>query len=353
MNRPRYKEPLCEDISDRQFLIKDQWDNVIINDEDVELVGAVLDNESIVKKNLGKVAYGAEIAAGIEQLLHPEIGAAVEFTGKFWRNPYKRVAVSMNPIMAVVYADDPYTAGNHVRNLHRGVNGTDTNGRKINALDEDAFYWAHETFRNGVQKTAEQYSRRSFTDEHREQLQLESNTWYSYYGMPMHMVPGDYAANLAYRSKMVDSVLEMNPSAERAINVALNRNPPRPENVPKSVWRLAKTAIAPVTEIVSLVAIGELDPQIRNRFGIPFSTDDQKHLNELHDIAKAFVDPLPDPIRYSPMAYGSLLRGRSGEHKNLSDNLIYKGLSLGSSAAKVTVVPLFKRAQPGQMKNAA
>lgn len=345
MNRPRYKAPSFEDIENGQFLIKDQWDNVVVNDEGQELIGAVLDNDSIVKKNFGKVAYGAELAAGVEQLLHPDIGAAVEFTGKFWRNPYRRVAISMNPIMAVVYADDPYAAGVYVRNLHRGVNGTDTNGRKINALDEDAFYWAHVTFQSGVEKTADHYSRRSFTEEDQERLQLESNTWYSYYSMPMHMVPADRAAYMRARDEFISNRLEMNPSAERAIDLALGRNPPRPDNVSKALWRAAKVAIAPVTEIVSLVTIGEIDPKIRDKFGIPFSTDDQRRLDEVRGIVKAFVDPLPDPVRYSPMAYDSLLRGRSGEHKNKQDALLHRGMSLGSHAAKATVIPLYKRAQ--------
>lgn len=326
---------------------------MVVNDDGVELVGAVLDNDSIVKRNLGKVAYGAELAAGIEQLLHPEIGAAVETTGKFWRNPYKRVAVSMNPIMAVVYADDPYAAGLYVRKLHEGVRGTAANGYQFNALSEDAFYWAHVTFHKGVANTVEHYSRRPFTDADREQLQLESNTWYSYYSMPMHMVPADNEAYEAYRHEMIESTLDSNPSAGRAIEMALRRNPPRPENVPKNVWRLAKAAIAPVSEVVSLVTIGEIDPKIREKFGIPFSAEDQKRLDEIHTIAQAFVDPLPDPLRYSPMAYESLLRERNGEHKTTIDKAIHQGFALGSSAAKATVIPLFNRMQSGSQKKAA
>jgi uncharacterized protein (DUF2236 family) len=352
MSRPSYKEPTPHEIIDRQFLITDQYDKSVVNDAGETLVGALLDNNSITKRNLGKITYGAEFGAGVEQLLHPQIGAAVEHTGKFWRNPYKRVAVSMDPIMAVMYAQDPRVAGNYVRMLHQGISGTDHVGRKFNALDKDAFFWAHETFRSGVEKTADHYSQHPLTDEDKEQLQLESTTWYSYYGMPMGMVPADYAANLAYRKHMIDNVLELNPSAERAIDMALDRNPPRPEGVPERVWSLAKVALSPVTEVVSLVTIGEIDPAIRDKFGIPFSRDDRKRLDEIHVIAKAFVDPLPDPLRYSPMAYDALLRER-GEHKNLTDRMIHKGLSLGTVAAKRTVIPIFKRTQSVQAKAAA
>jgi len=32
----------------------------------------------------------------------------------------------------------------------------------------------------------------------------------------------------------------------------------------------------PMTEMVSLVTIGEMDPAIREKFGIPFSADEQR-----------------------------------------------------------------------------
>jgi hypothetical protein len=138
VREPRYRAPSSEEIIDRQFFIKNQRGDVIVNDAGEDLIGAVIDDESIVKQNLGDLKYSAQLSAGIEQLLHPEIGTAVEATGKFWGDPYRRIAVSLPPIMAVVYAENPYAAGNHVRHLHEGVNGTDKNGRHFNTLDRDA-----------------------------------------------------------------------------------------------------------------------------------------------------------------------------------------------------------------------
>lgn len=348
MSRPSYRAPLDYEIVDRQYLIKDQYDNVVVNDDGEELIGAPIDGDSITKRHLGKLAYGAELGIGIEQLLHPDIGAAVEYTGKFWGNPYGRVAVSLEPILAVVYAEDPWAAGLHVRRLHQKINGTDPNGRKFNALRPEAFFWAHETFRGGIQKTAQYYSREPFTDEDLEWLQFESTTWYSYYGMPMNMVPAHARANRIYRQQMIDNELKMNPSAERAIDAALNRNPPRPESIPAPIWRLAKLAMTPATEIASLVTIGEIDPAIRDKFGIPFSADEQKRLEEIRTIMKAFIDPLPDSLRYAPQAYESLLRDRDGEHKNAADHLIHGSMVLGASAVERVVgrvAPLLRRAQ--------
>lgn len=329
MSRPEYETLSSNDIS-REFLIVDRYGRPVVNDDGVELIGAPLDSQSITKRELGDLKYSMQISIGLEQLLHPEIGAAVEHTGKFWSNPYSRVAVSMDPIMAVVYAKDPRAAGNHVRNLHKGIHGLDHQGRKFNALSPDAFYWAHNTFHRGVQNSAEHYTVRSLDDADREQLQLESTTWFSYYGMPMNMVPADYGANVAYRRYMVDNVLEMNPSAERAISMALDHNPPRPEIVPRAVWFLAKAAIMPVTDVMSLLSVGELPADIRDKFNIPFSKNDQKRLDDIRNAAKVFWNALPDSVRYYPSAYDDVLRERNGQHKSRIDQAVY----LGTTAAK-------------------
>ncbi len=339
MRGPRYKTPSEHDIAERQFIITDARGEAVYNDDGEILIGAVLDHQSIVKQQLGKLAYGAELGAGIEQLLHPEIGAAVEHTGAFWRNPYRRVAVSMDPIMAVVYADNPPKAGEYVRRLHEGIHGTDASGQKFNALSPEAFYWAHETFRSGVEKTARYYSKSAFTPADQEQLQLESATWYSYYGMPMGQTPADVAANQRYRQHIINDVLTMNPSAERAINLALYRQPPRPEAVPRQAWWLAKAALLPVTELVSAVTLGEIDPQIRQRFGIPFSDKEQRTLQDIRMLAQATLDSLPHPLRYAPIAYQSLRREESAESPCLRDELLYQGIRLGSAAMQRTVRP--------------
>lgn|GEM_PF-2806068 len=357
MSRPRYKAPTGEDISERQFLIKDQWDNVVLGANGQELVGAVLDSQSQTEEYFGEIGLAGQAAAGIEQLLHLEIGEMVKHTGEFQENPYGRVAVSMGPILQVIYADDPYVAGNYVRMQHNKVNRTDSNGHTHHALDPDAFYWAHDTFvqaarRNRLHFTSLYQEHKGMSDEQiavyerevDEQWQLESNTWYSYYGMPMNNVPEDYNAYVPWRKDLIDNHLDLehNEMAKWAIDAAQSGKAPRPELVPKRVWRLAEVALAPATEIFGLVTIGEISPDIREKFGIPFSTEQQKQLDELRTIAKA-VNLLPDPMTYVPQAYDSLVRERGG-HKNRLDRMIYTGQSLGARAVKRVVEPVRKLA---------
>lgn len=329
MIRPRYKTSL---EYDRQFLILDQNDNPVINDVNEALIGSPLDARSMTMRHFGKWTLGTEAGIGILQLADPEIGAAVDYTGKFWQNPYRRIAVSMEPIMAVVYAEDPYVAGDRVRQFHEGIHGKDHKGRNFNALSKDAFYWAHNTFQYGNENSAMNYSTDQFTDADMEQIQRESTTWYSYYGMPMGMVPADWQANVAYRKDYITNKLEMTPAAERAIDMAVSRTAPRPEIVPRIAWAMAKIGVAPVMEIMSTTMIGELPKEFRDRFGIPFSNAEQKTLSDIRTVAKTLMAYAPASMRYSPQAYDAIVREHGGTHQSKIDQLVHSGIAIGRAA---------------------
>ena len=336
MARPDYEVLTGHDSSERQFLITDRYGRPVVNDDGEEILGAPVDGESITMRELGKMWYGVNLGIGVMQLMHPEIGAAVDHTGKFWKNPYSRVAVSLDPIMNVVYADDPRAAGARVRDMHKRIAGVDAKGRHFNALSPDAFYYAHHTFDYGTVNSATHYNRQPLTDEDREQMHLESNTWYSYYSMPMNMVPADYGAKLAYRQKMIDEVLEMTPAAERALNLALDRKPPRPENVPKAAWMLAKVALVPVTEIMTTLTVGEMPAEIRQKFDIPFTKEQEMLRDTIRATVRTFDGAVPDPLKYLTV-YNSLQRERGGKHKNWRDGLIHKASSTVIDLASTTV----------------
>lgn len=322
MSRPEYRSLIETSHRENEFIIADSLGRPVVNDAGEEILGAPVDSQSITMRELGKMWYGVNLGIGVMQLMHPEIGAAVDHTGRFWQNPYRRVAVSLDPIMAVVYADNPRQAGVRVLDFHKNIHGVDPKGRKFNALSKDAFYWAHDTFAYGVENAAENYNRLQFTHDDKERAHLESNTWYSYYSMPMNMVPADYEAKLEYRRSMLNDVLEMTPAAERALNLALERKPPRPENVPKPVWALAKLALLPVTEVITSLTIGELPAEIREKFDIPFTKSEEKVRDNMRTIVKAIDSTAPDPLKYLTV-YNSLYRERGGKHKNWRDELIH------------------------------
>lgn len=331
MAKPSY-EVRAEDTYGREHLLRKTSDGSVVENAAGEvLIGSPVDADSIVKRNFGRMAYGTQISIGIQQLLHPQIGAAVEHTGKFRSNPFGRIQVSMKPIMDVVYAEDPRQAGLYVRDLHRGISGDDHKGRGFNALDTDAFYWAQETFRWGVENYVANYTRHGLNDDEKEQLMRENVTWYSYYSMPMKQVPADYAGNQAYSQDIIDNVMEMTPAAKRVVDMAVERKLPETAGVPAAAIKLAQVAMMPLTDVLSVITIGELPPAIREKFGIKFNMREQLQLRVVREAVKTIESATPKPIKFLT-TYEDLRRETGGKGENLADKATRAGLILGRSA---------------------
>lgn len=342
MQGRRYQLQLTR--GERQGAIIDRNGNPVTNRHGTEIRGAVLDRHSIVARNFGSVALATMLARGVEQVMHPAIGGAVEYVSDFWNGPIGRVYRSMPPILNVVYADDLEAWGEQVRDYHKNIKGFDEKGRNFHALGSEAFYWAHDTFVDVNRRVAEHYNPHPFTDADREQLQLESNTWYSRYSMPMIAVPGSSEEYRQWRADMVQNKLEMTPSADRAINMLMEGKLPLHEVMPRQFRGLARTALMSVGEAARIFGIGEMSEDIRDRFNIPFSDEDQKRLDDFRGVSRLLWRVAPKPLLYNDEAYSARLREAHGKHDNLVDQAAYQGLratvrgvKFGATTLKQTV----------------
>ncbi|NED68526.1 DUF2236 domain-containing protein, partial [Streptomyces sp. SID10244] len=50
------------------------------------------------------------------------------------------------PVMKTVYSTEPQKWGRTVRDFHRDIKGTISDGSRYHALNPELFYWAHATF---------------------------------------------------------------------------------------------------------------------------------------------------------------------------------------------------------------
>ncbi|MEZ5270531.1 MAG: oxygenase MpaB family protein [Microthrixaceae bacterium] len=88
-------------------------------------------------------------AAGIMQLMLPGLGAGVSDHSNFFEDPFDRIFRSIPVIWGSIFAEDDEegdSRGHHIRDLHRDIKGTDSDGKRYHALDPDVFWWAHATF---------------------------------------------------------------------------------------------------------------------------------------------------------------------------------------------------------------
>jgi uncharacterized protein (DUF2236 family) len=225
------------------------------------------------------------LSAGILQLLSPHLGQGVEEHSAFFTEPWDRIHRSVPQIWATIFADDADHRGRHIRDIHRDIKGTDRHGRRYHALDPDTFWWAHATFTWEMFQTADAWDHRTLSPRHREQLYQETVTWYRRYGVSDRPVPADHLAFEARFDQICRHELEMTPTAERAIDMALHDRV-SPPGMP-----------APVMKLLSL---GGLPQVVRERFGIPWSTMDELALMGVRQVVRDAGRVVPHRLTRGP-----------------------------------------------------
>jgi uncharacterized protein (DUF2236 family) len=239
------------------------------------------------------------LSAGILQLLHPAIGAGVAQHSNFFADPWDRIIRSVPQIMGVIYAADPEATGHRVRDLHRSIKGVDHAGRPYRALQPETFWWAHATFQNSVEQVVDRFDARQLDPTEQEELYRDGIEWYRRYGVTMRPVPPTYGDFRAKWNTHLETVLVLNPAAERVIDLALHT---RAKQVPfLPTWTRPFQPLV-VNPVLRLTAIGGLPPVVRRRFSIPWRVDEEMEYRVLQIAVRELWRRLPAGLRYGPTA---------------------------------------------------
>ncbi|HVM39831.1 MAG TPA: oxygenase MpaB family protein, partial [Acidimicrobiia bacterium] len=227
-------------------------------DARAEAPGAPLGPDSLLWRIASDWRSGLSgLSAGILQLAWPHLGLGVEEHSAFFEEPWDRIHRSVPQIWATIFADDADDRGLQIRDYHRDIKGTDRHGQRYHALDPETFWWAHATFTWEMFQTSDEWDHRSLSPRHREQLYQETVTWYRRYGVSDRPVPADVAAFEARWDVICRTRLELTPTAERAIDMALHDRV-APPGMPPAVAAVA-------TPAMRLLALGGLPKVVRER----------------------------------------------------------------------------------------
>jgi uncharacterized protein (DUF2236 family) len=268
--------------------------------------GATLGPDSLTWKYLGDIRGTLLVQrAGVLQVMHPAIAAALSDHSDVFENPLGRLMRSAGPILGVVYDEDPEATARWVRDQHPRIRGHDANGRRYHALDPDIYYWAHATFFESQIATQELFGT-PLTYAEREQLYAESVTWYARYGLTMRPVPRDYAAFERYWQSMFEDVLQPTGLALAAVRTARELPAPSPA-IDGPLW----AAVQPfIRRGAPWLARGTLPAQARETLGISWSRQDELALGSLRTLIQTAWPVVPSRLRRLPRLSGSA-SGRS------------------------------------------
>jgi uncharacterized protein (DUF2236 family) len=231
-----------------------------------------------------------------------ELGQGVLDHSVFFADTAARIKRSLPPIFMTVYGSDGEDRGTQVRDFHKNIKGDMPNGERYHALDPDTYYWAHATFVDQVLYFADTFVKR-LTYAEKEQIYLESKTWYRRYGVSDRPMPADYAGFQRYWDHMIEEIVVAHPTARYGVGY-VTKGFPRPKAVSPLAWRL----IAPVfNPVAAFLTTGGLPPRARDLLGLPWSPGQERAYQAFAALWRTrpvnwVWDRLPMRLRYNTFA---------------------------------------------------
>lgn len=227
--------------------------------------------ESLVWKFYGDVrgALGFQRLAGTENCIE-QLGKAVEDHSVIFSDTIGRARRSGPPIMKTVYSADPHAWGRTVRDFHKPIKGTISDGSPYHALNPELFYWAHATFVDQVLYITDTFIRRLSYAE-KVQIFEESKVWYQLYGVSGRNQPQTYDEFVEYWDGMLDRFVPT--KTIRYATGYLRQGIPGPRFVPAPVWSVLS---APLNAFLRTVIVGTLPPQMREVCGLEWDAKKEK-----------------------------------------------------------------------------
>ncbi|MDT5281873.1 MAG: hypothetical protein QOJ20_3068 [Mycobacterium sp.] len=238
-----------------------------------------------------------------------ELGQGVLDHSVFFDDTAARVKRSLPPIFNTVYGADGDNPGTQVRDFHTQIKGTMPDGQRYHALDPDTYFWAHATFVEQVLYFADTFVKR-LSREEKEQIYLESKTWYRRYGVSDRPMPANYAEFERYWERMIDEIVVAHPTAKYGVGY-VTKGFPRPKGVSLALWRV----IAPVfNPVAAFLTTGGMPPRTRTLLGLPWSDKQERRYQRFAALWRTrpvnwVWDHLPMALRYKGYALEGYARG--------------------------------------------
>jgi uncharacterized protein (DUF2236 family) len=247
---------------------------------------------------------------GVLQLTLAELGQGVQDHSVFFADTAARIKRSLPPIFRTVYGSDEQNAGIQVRDFHHDIKGDmpGEDGRRYHALDPDTYFWAHATFLDQVFYFADTFVKR-LTDAEKQQMYLESKTWYRRYGVSDRPMPATYADFEKYWQHMLDDVVTAHPSATYSVGY-VTKGFPKPKGISPLAWAVLARLFNP---LAAFLTTGGLPPQARAMLGLPWNAKQEKRYQRFAAFWRSrpvnwLWDRLPMSVRYNGIARAGFAR---------------------------------------------
>jgi uncharacterized protein (DUF2236 family) len=240
------------------------------------------------------------------QVAHPVIGGGVADHSSYQTDPFGRFDRSVWPVLAmVIMGDEAASFSADLRAMHRGIGGVDHEGRRYHAWDPEGAFLVPATACYAAELSADLFGS-PLSAGQREQVYAGWRRAALDFGIPEREVPVDHAAYREWLGVVSRERLEDHPTARAVLSTL--RRPPAPPRVPRPLWAALGRPV--VGGLATLVTVGTLPPDLRERLGLEWTRGDARKLAAFAWIVRRVNAVLPRSIRTLP---GRLVRRRFAE----------------------------------------
>ena len=250
------------------------------------------------------------LAAGYALLLqvsHPTVGAGVSEHSQFRRDPWGRLLRTLDYTYTMVYGGPRAAAemGASIRRLHRRIRGVTPDGRSYHALEPRAYAWVHATLAEAIVRAHDRFARPLSLAE-RELLWSEWRALGRLLGIRERDLPAGWGPFRAYFSEVVAHELRPTAAVDEVLGALAHPAPPAAQALWAAGWGLARL---PLAHVLKLTSVGLLEPELRCRFGLGWSSAQELELRALSAALRSLTPVMPGALRTTGPGY---LRMRAG-----------------------------------------
>lgn len=246
------------------------------------------------------------------QVAHPVVGAGVADHSDFLTDRWGRLLRTLEStydFLGYRGEERGRSEAARLREIHRDIKGVDAEGRRYHALNPEAYLWVHATLYHGMVQTQRLFGR-PLSPVKEAALFGEWRGLALALGITERHLPDGPAAFRAYFDGMVRDRLERNETVDLLIRLDREPLPPPPKwPLPKTAW----TGLAlPPSRVLRRTGIAALPPVLRERFGLRWTSADQRCFDALARGVRLAGAVTPEPLRLSPVAARAMRRSRGG-----------------------------------------
>ena len=223
------------------------------------------------------------------QVAHPTIDAGVTEYSDFERRPWDRLLRIADYVSLLVYGGaDAVAAGRRLREVHKRFRGTNKDGSRYSALEPRAYAWVHATLLESYVRSNARFTHPLTSDEI-DRFFREYKDLGRLIGVRERDLPPTWLEFRAYFDTTAQYVLTRTDSVNRVFATVRDAGPP-PMPITAKLWPLIRI---PARRALWLGGVGMIDPWLRRRLNIGWTTLDEAQLRALCTVSRALGPVMP------------------------------------------------------------